>query len=146
MKIEYRELRTKQLARQLASFETARGEARPQRGWLRALRKALGMSLESTAVRAKTTKQHIRQLEIAEADDRITLRSLRRVADALGCELVYAIVPKSGTIDELAEEKVRNEAAKRVLAVERSMALEDQAVGNTKELIDEETKRLTKKR
>jgi len=67
------------------------------------------------------------------------------VAEALGCELVYAIVPKSGTIQELAEQRTRNETTKRVLAVEHTMALEDQAPGGVKALIDEETKRITRK-
>lgn len=146
MRAEYRELRVKQLTRSLGPFEAARKESRPHRGWLRAIREALGLTLEGTAVCARTTKQHIRKLEIAEADDRITLRSLRRVADAMDCELLYAIVPKVGTIAELSEKKLRNEAKKRVLAVEHSMALEDQAVGNTDELIENETRRITKKR
>ena len=77
----------------------------------------------------------------------IVLRwSLRRVADAMDCELRYPIVPKIGTIAELSEKKLRNEVKKRVLAVEHSMALENQAVGNTDELIENETRRITKKR
>jgi hypothetical protein len=83
--------------------------------------------------------------EKAEASDRITLRNLRRIADAMGCELVYAIVPKSGSIEELAEQRTRSQATKRVLSVERTMALENQASGGVKELIDKEIKR-TKKR
>ena len=64
----------------------------------------------------------------------------------MDCELVYAIVPKSGSIVELAERRARAEAAKRVLSVEHTMALENQASGGVKELIDKETKRITKKR
>ena len=63
----------------------------------------------------------------------------------MGCELVYAIVPKSGSIKELAESRARAEATKRVLSVRRTMALEDQESGDVKELIDEETKRISKK-
>ena len=64
----------------------------------------------------------------------------------MGCELVYAIVPKSGSIEELAEQRARTEATKRVLSVERTMALEDQASGGVKELIDKEIKRTKKRR
>lgn len=39
----------------------------------------------------------------------------------------HAIVPKAGTIVDLAEKRARSEASKRVLAVEHTMALEDQA-------------------
>ena len=84
-------------------------------------------------------------LEKSEADYRITLGSLRDAADALGCELVYALVPKSGSIQELAEERARTKAAENVRAVEHSMALEDQAVGGVQDKIDEETKRILKR-
>ena len=73
---------------------------------------------------------------------------LRDAADALGCQLVYALVPKNGSvgsIQELAEEHARTKAAENVRAVEHSMALEDQAVGGVPEKIEEETKRILKR-
>jgi hypothetical protein len=90
-------------------------------------------------------QQNIAAFEKAESSDRITLQNLRRVAEAMGCELVYAIVPKSGSIQELAESRARAEATKRVLSVRRTMVLEDQASGDVNELIDKETKRILKK-
>ena len=71
--------------------------------------------------------------------------SLRAAADALGCRLVYALVPKSGSIHELAEERARTKAAENVRAVEHSMALEDQAVGGIEDKIKEETRRILKR-
>ena len=113
---------------------------RPQHGWLRAIREALGMSVAQVAQRMDITRGRILEFEKAEADDRITLGSLRRVAEAMDCQLVYAIVPKSGTITELAEQRAREEASKRVLSVEHSMALENQAPGKIDQLIEDETK------
>jgi predicted DNA-binding mobile mystery protein A len=84
-------------------------------------------------------------LERSEAEYRITLGSLREAADALGCELVYALVPKSGSVQEIPEERARNRAAANVRSVEHSMALEDQAVGGVHEKIQEETRRLLKR-
>jgi predicted DNA-binding mobile mystery protein A len=81
-------------------------------------------------------------LEKSEAEYRITLGSLREAADALGCQLVYVLVPKSGSIQDLAEERARSKAAENVRAVEHSMALEDQAVGGVPEKIEEETRRI----
>jgi predicted DNA-binding mobile mystery protein A len=144
MKAEYRVIRLKQLSDGLAAFEQAKGIARPQRGWLRAIREALGLTLGQVGQAAHATHQRIVNFEKAEANDRITLRSLRRVAEAMGCQLVYAIVPKSGTIQELAEQSARSEATRRVLAVERTMALENQATGNVEEKIDDEVKRIRK--
>ena len=145
MKQEYRDLRLKQIATVLNGFEQARHTHRPARGWLRAVREALGMTHEQVARAAKAKRQNIIAFENAEAEDRITLRNLRRVAEAMGCELVYAIVPKSGSIQELAESPARAEATKRVLSVRRTMALEDQGSGDVNELIDKETKRILKK-
>lgn len=145
MRDEFRGLRLNQLARALKTFEAAKQEPRPQRGWLRAVREALGLTLEIVGTKLGQSRRRIQEFEEAEANDRITLHSLRRVAAAMDCELVYAIVPKSGTITELAERRVRNQAAEDVLDVEHSMALEDQATGNVEELINKETqRRLTK--
>jgi predicted DNA-binding mobile mystery protein A len=145
MKREYRNLRLKQLSTSLEAFQSAKPIRRPVHGWLRAVREALGITQQQVANETKVKRQVIQKFEIAEAADRITLRNLRRVAEALGCELVYAIVPKSGTIQELAEREIRNKTTKRVLSVQHSMALEDQAPSGVKELIEEETKRSSRK-
>jgi predicted DNA-binding mobile mystery protein A len=142
IKSEYRDLRIKQLDSSLSAFIQAKTQPRPQRGWLRAIREACGLPLDSIARELKTNRQGVQKRENAEATDRITLRTLRRVADAMGCELVYAIVPKSGTIQDLAERRLRDEATKRVRAVEHTMALENQATGNLEEKIKDEVKRI----
>lgn len=145
MKDEFRDLRLRQLTRSLSPYEVAKAEARPQRGWLRAIREGLGLSLEDVGKRLGQSRKRIQEFEEAEAKDRITLDSLRRVAGAMDCELVYAIVPKTGTITELAERRARAQATEDVLDVEHSMALENQGTGNVNELIEEETKRRLKK-
>jgi predicted DNA-binding mobile mystery protein A len=145
MKPGYRELRLKQLAAILAKFAPAKQTTRPARGWLRAIREAIGVPQQTVATAANIKRQTLIGFEKAEADDRITLRNLRRVANALGCDLVYAVVPKTGSIEALAEKRARKEATQRVLSVERTMALENQAPGGLKDLIEKEIKR-TKKR
>ena len=93
-----------------------------------------------------TSRQLSLQQEKAEAEDRITLKSLRALADALDCDLVYALVPRAGSLDDLMRDRARAQAKKNVLGVEHSMALEDQAVGNVDEAIETETRRLARKR
>lgn len=145
MRPEYRAMRLRQLSSSLAAFEEARKQTRPSRGWLRAVREALGMTLEHVGKMSKVTRQRIQKYENAEANDRITLATLHRVADAMGCELVYAIVPKSGTLMDLADKQARDLATKRVLAAEHTMALEDQAAGKIQEAIDDETRQILKR-
>ena len=83
----------------------------------------------------------MQQLEKTEATDRITLGALRRAAEAMGCELVYALVPKSGTFVELAEHPVRDSAARDVKSVVHTMMLEDQKPENADQLIEDEAQR-----
>jgi predicted DNA-binding mobile mystery protein A len=144
MKSEFRNLRLQQLERSMQPFLAAREVPRPQRGWIRAIREASGMTLRELATRMKSSLSLAAQFERSEAEYRITLNSLRQVADALGCDLVYALVPKRGDIQDLAQRRATAEATADVLAVEHSMALEDQAVGRTREKIQEEAKRILK--
>ena len=146
MRTEFRNLRLKQLDRRLEPYRAASKVARPAKGWIRAIRQALGVSSGELARRLGTSRQLPLQLEKGEAEDRITLKSLRAVAHALDCELVYALVPKAGTLETLLEDRARAEAKQRVLQVEHSMALEDQAAGGIEDAIETETRRLIKKR
>ena len=144
---KYKSLRIRQLDRNLQSLRGARAVPRPAHGWLKTVREALGLTLDTVGQRSRNSRSDVRSFERAEARDRITLRSLRKVADAMGCELVYALVPKAGaTFTQLAEAPLRDEARKRVVAVEHSMALEGQASGRVAEKIKEETRRILKKR
>jgi len=145
MKREYRNLRLKQLAASLDSFGNGRHTPRPLKGWLRSVREALGITQRQIADELGITRQSVQDFETAEAGDRITLRNLRRVAEAMGCVLVYSVVPKSGTIQELADREALSKITKRVLSVEHSMALEGQAPGGVRDLIDEEAKRKTRR-
>ena len=148
---KYKSLRIRQLDHSLKALRGARSLPHPAHGWLKTVREALGLTLDIVGKRSRNSRSDVRSFERAEARDRITLASLRKVAGAMGCELVYAVVPKSpggkiGTFAQLAEAPVRDEARKRVLAVEHSMALEGQASGRVAEKIKEETRRALKKR
>ena len=145
MKPEFKRLRLRQLERAIEPFLAAKNSPRPQKGWIRAIREATGVPLRQLSQRLHKSMPLVNYLEKSEAEYRITLGSLRDVADALDCQLVYALVPKNGSIQELAEERARTKAAENVRAVEHSMALEDQAVGGVPEKIEEETRRILKR-
>ena len=139
MKREFRQLRLSQLDR---NVELARSlPPRPSSGWLASAREALGLSQRQVAKEMRASGQAIQQLEHAEAEDRITLRALRRVAGAMGCDLVYVIVPRSGSFADLAEEPTRARAARDVKSVVHTMALEDQKPENANQLAEDETNR-----
>lgn len=102
------------------------------------------MTLLELATGMKRSLSLAAQFEKSEASYRITLNSLRQVADAMGCDLVYALVPRQGTLHGLAERRATEQASPDVLAVEHTMALENQAVGGVKEKIQEEASRILK--
>ena len=66
------------------------------------------------------------KFEKGEVDGSLTLGVLERSAQALGCKLVYAIVPENGTFDDLVEARAQAVASEIVKRVSHSMKLENQ--------------------
>ncbi len=116
---------------------------RPKEGWIRTLRKALGMSSPQLARLLGVGKAQASQIERMEIDDRVTLKQLRRVAEKLDCDLVYAIVPRS-SVNEMIRQRARYKAKKIVEAANKHMLLESQQLNemSLQEQIDLETNRL----
>jgi predicted DNA-binding mobile mystery protein A len=107
---------------------------RPAKGWLRAVRSALGLSQDFVAKKLGTKRQAFTQMEAAELRGAISLRSLERAAEAMGCELVYFIVPRRASGDSFAElAREFDPAFKHLQASEHSMALEGQEVGDLRQ-------------
>jgi predicted DNA-binding mobile mystery protein A len=139
MKRDFRQLRLSQLDRAL---ENVRGlPPRPAGGWISSVREALGLTLQQVGGQIRASRQAVQQLERAEAEDRITLGALRRAAKALGCDLVYALVPNTGSFAELAERPTRDRATREAKSVVQTMLLEDQKPGNADQLIEGEAQR-----
>jgi predicted DNA-binding mobile mystery protein A len=87
------------------------------------------------------TAGSVTRLEQSEAADRIQLDTLRRAADALGCDLVYLLVPRR-PLTTVVRERARQLAHTQIAAVEQNMRLENQATGATKEMEDQLTEEL----
>jgi predicted DNA-binding mobile mystery protein A len=136
---QFRHLRLSQLDRSLK--EARRLPPRPSGGWIASVREALGLTLAEVGRHLRAPRQNVQKFERAEATDRITLGTLRRVADAMGCDLIYALVPKSGSFAELAEHPTRERTSRDVNSVVHTMALEDQKPENANQLIEDEVQR-----
>src|SRR5271168_3352889 len=102
--------------------------SRPNGGWLRAIRQALGMTTRQLAKSVGVTQAAVVDAERTEAKGDITLATLQRYAAALDCELSYALVPKR-PLQEIVEERAERIARDEVSRVKHSMALEDQSTG-----------------
>lgn len=127
MRKDFGKLRTRQLDHTFDRLSPLRSVDRPRKGWLKAIREALGMTVEQAAERLEVTKSMVSKYERAELDETITLATLRRVASALDAELMYTVLPRK-SIEELRRERALTAARRRVQSVHQSMALEDQAV------------------
>lgn len=93
------------------------------------MREALNMSAEQLANRLGVTRARVVKIESAEIQDAITLRTLCETAEALDCELVYAIVPKAGSsLEDIIKNRAQQIAKERVSNVAHSMALEAQGL------------------
>lgn len=123
-------LRIKQLDQQLREWQAlGKKYGKPRDGWIKTLRVALSMSAEQFAERLGLTRGRINQFENAEIHHAVTLRTLEDAANALGCELIYAIVPKgNSTLEEIIKKRAEEVANERVTRVAHSMALEAQSV------------------
>ena len=100
--------------------------ATPPTGWVKAVRTALGMSMEQLGKRLGVTKQSIHDVEQREKEGSVTIRSLSEIANALDMKLVYGFIPKDGTLDALIDRKARELAEKIVLRTAQNMRLEAQ--------------------
>jgi transcriptional regulator with XRE-family HTH domain len=65
-----------------------------KRGWLRAARESLMVSTEQASEKLNMSKAGYSKLEKMEDEGHITIETLAKAAEALDCELVYAVRPK----------------------------------------------------
>jgi predicted DNA-binding mobile mystery protein A len=126
-------LQVQQLDHKMQLMTTAQKAIMPPSGWIKAIRSALGMSLQQLGNKLSVTRQSVQDLERREQTGAVTLRSLREIAAAMDMQLVYGFVPNDGSLDALIENKAKELATRIVLRTSTTMKLEDQE--NTPERI-----------
>jgi predicted DNA-binding mobile mystery protein A len=99
----------------------------PVRGWIRAVREALGMTTAQLAKRLGMKQPSVVANEQSEAKGTIELATLRRMSEALDCTLVYAFVPNK-PLEIAVRDRARAFLRRRLGPIEHSMLLEDQKV------------------
>jgi predicted DNA-binding mobile mystery protein A len=99
---------------------------RPLNGWIQTIRTSLGMTAKQLAERLNIAQATLSNLEKSEAADTISLQSLRRAAQALDCELVYAFVPRK-TLSNMVNDRAAQLASQSVQRVRHTMLLEQQS-------------------
>ncbi len=142
MRSQDRATARRQLDKRLNSLRNADPLTRPPRGWIKAIREALGMTTAQLGKRLGVSQPRTFAIEKAEVAGSITLDSLERAAHALDCRLVYALVPRE-PLDNLVERRAFLRARQKLESTGHSMKLEAQEVDATDE--DEQLKALTRK-
>jgi predicted DNA-binding mobile mystery protein A len=126
-KLEFLSLQRKQLDAKLSGLKSFPVNP-PRTGWIRTIRTALGMKTAQLGRRLGMTQQGVTDLEKREAAGTITLESLRKAADALGCDVVIAVVPRT-SLEEKVQHQAKLKAAEEGKRLVHTMRLEAQEDG-----------------
>ena len=127
MRPQDRVLARKNIDKRLSKLNNLQSLARPPRGWIKAIREALGMTSTQLAQRMGISQPRASEIEKSEITGSLTFDTLQRAAQALDCQLVYALVPRK-PLQELVVERAENLARIRLGATSHSMALENQSL------------------
>ncbi|MHC4290400.1 MAG: mobile mystery protein A [Planctomycetota bacterium] len=138
MKARQKKLVQQQLDGTLKGFDVLRRVTVPPKGWVRAIRNAIGMTGQQLARRLGTNRQRVARIEQDEKQGRVTVNTLRNVAEAMDCEFVYGFVPKE-SLEQTVRDQARRVAVKRMDRSNQLMRLEAQELneGEKKQLLNE---------
>lgn len=135
MKAKHKKLAREQLDATLKRFEPLKTLVPPGKGWIRAIRDALGMTGEQLAARLNVNKQRVSRIQQDEKLGKVKLETLRNVADAMDCVFVYGFIPRD-SLEQTVRNQARLVAKKRMARSNQTMRLEKQELNeNEKEKV-----------
>ena len=103
----------------------------PENGWINKIRNTLDITFAHIAKKLNTSPQVVKKFEQNEIDGSITLNSLKKVADAMECRLVYAFIPKEKSFESLVDKKAEKISDYISSGISNSMNLEDQKLNKS---------------
>jgi len=125
MKPKHIKLAREQLDATLGRLESLKTLVPPGKGWIRAIRDAIGMTGEQLAKRLNINKQRVSRIEHDEKLGKVKIETLRNVAKAMDCVFLYAFVPRD-SLDQTVKEQAKEIAKKRMARSNQMMRLEKQ--------------------
>ena len=120
-------LAMQQIERRLKNLRPIVKDTQIRTGWISYMREALCMTQSTLAKAAGLDQTTVHQIEKRESAGKVTIQTMRKIADAMDCEFVYAIIPKQD-LTEFLKNKAIAKAAHIVREADVHMALEDQRV------------------
>ncbi|MEM7574025.1 MAG: mobile mystery protein A [Bacteroidota bacterium] len=128
MNKQQRRLRIAQLDGQINSYQHLRDQLPPEKGWLHAIRTAIGMSFRQFGNKLGVSPQAAKKIELREEHGALTIGGLQEAAAALELQFVYALIPKEGSLEKMIEQRANALAREIVLKTAHTMELEDQGL------------------
>jgi predicted DNA-binding mobile mystery protein A len=119
MENQEREKPTRELVEAGMAFRMVQEKAGKVQGWLRTVRRAVGIPVAEVARRMGVGESEVYRMEYAEGRGVIELQTLRRAAEALGCDLVYGLAPKEGTLAAMAAGRAAAQEQRRAETLAR---------------------------
>lgn len=130
----------RQLDKQLLTLKANHAEVVPPEGWVRSIRKALGMTVRQLAKRLGVDPSRVVKIETSELDGAVTLRTMQQVAEQLHCHLAYQFIPKT-SLEESVKKCARELAEAAIKRTAHTMDLESQSV--EKKWLEEQVAEMT---
>lgn len=143
MKPEHKVIIREQLEATLSHLSKAANIRRPSRGWLRAVREALGMSSKQFANRLGVKPPRITALEKDEMSGSVTIKKMQEAANALDCNFFYSLIPRE-SLTNTVRKRAESLAVKHLQRVSHSMLLESQQLSDSeqKKVFDSEVEKI----
>ena len=99
----------------------------PPKGWLRSIRDSLGMTARQLGKRLGIAQQAVSRIEKEEPAGAVTIKTMRRLAQALDCDFVYGFVPRT-SLEETITRQARKVALLRFDQATQNTSAENQAL------------------
>ena len=116
-----------QLDASLKRFTPLFNVSPPPKGWIRAIRDALGMTAKQLANRLDVAQQAVARIEKDELAGAVTIKTMRRIAECLDCVFVYGFVPRTN-LEKTVANQAKKVAIQRLAQASQTMSLENQAL------------------
>ena len=116
-----------QLQSTLLRFKPLSETEVPHKGWIRAIRDALGMTAKQLARRLGVTQQSVARIEKDELTGAVTIKTMRRIAERLECSFVYGFVPHT-SLDDTLRKQAGTVASRQLEQANQTMSLEAQSL------------------
>ncbi len=125
MQAKYKKRVREQLDTTLKHFDYLKTFQSPPKGWIQAIRNALGMTGEQLARRLRVNKQRVSRIEHDEKRGKLTLETIQKVSQALDCIFVYGFLPRV-SLTHTVQKQAMKLAKKRMARTNQTMRLEKQ--------------------